>query len=269
MQIGTLSFEIQGENSDKRMVLSSAERREIIACVADKYSPDLLLCAGFSLDDNDDLDQLAQDRRVSGGGTFLIVEVQTDRELKAARDSGKQSINFPLHRIYLIVPGKSAQPLGRHQVISQSKELSGQTRKTRIDEFEKTIPDRQASIEGHKLFALCCGEINVLKGRDEIQVQVPAAGPALIGADIIVNPTHDLMGNAGTLVKKRAWLSRRSKGRNRVYISASNWNSKGRNGRKQSPDSETLHTVYFSGKRQTMMPLPGQGYMYRECEVPL
>ena len=77
------------------------------------------------------------------------------------------------------------------------------------------------------------------------------------------------MGNAGTLIAKRKRLSKAVSGRNRLYISASNWNSRGRNGRKQSPDSETLHTVYLSEEKQPMMRLPGQGYMYRECEVTL
>ena len=182
-------------------------------------------------------------------------------------------------------PRQREQPLGRHQIISQSQELSGRAREEHVDQFEKSIPDKQATIKARngnkdlKLFALCCGEINVLKVRNvikrdkevkEANPQVPGAGPALLKADIVVNPTHDRMSDIfGTLNAKRLWLSQAVDGRARVYISASNWNSKGRNGRKQSPDSETLHTVYFSGRRQTMMPLPGQGYVYRECEVPL
>jgi hypothetical protein len=42
-------------------------------------------------------------------------------------------------------------------------------------------------------------------------------------------------------------------------------------GRRQSPESRTLHTVYVSGKEQAMACFPNleQGYMYRECEVAL
>jgi hypothetical protein len=42
-------------------------------------------------------------------------------------------------------------------------------------------------------------------------------------------------------------------------------------GRRQRPESRTLHTVYVSGKEQSMASFPNleQGYMYRECEVAL
>ena len=128
MKIGTLSFEIQGTDTAKRMVLSSAQRREIIARVADKYSPHLLLCAGYSLADNEELHRLVHDSRISKGRTTLIVEVQTDRN--ATRASGKQG-SVSCHRVYLIGPDEFEQPLG-HQVIVHSRDLSGRAR-------EKTI----------------------------------------------------------------------------------------------------------------------------------
>ena len=110
---------------------------------------------------------------------------------------------------------------------------------------------------------------NLLNGPWWREAALGHRGAVLLDADIVVNPTHDLMGNAGTLIAKRKWLSQPVNDRNRVYISASNWNSRGPKGRKQSPNSETLHTVYLSGEKQTLTPLPGQGYMYRECGVTL
>ena len=91
------------------MVLSSAQRREIIVRVASTHSPDLLLCAGYSLEDNDDLDQLAQDSRILKGKTTLIVEVKTDREWKSANAAGRQPGNASPHRVYLVDPGKRVQ----------------------------------------------------------------------------------------------------------------------------------------------------------------
>jgi hypothetical protein len=56
------------------------------------------------------------------------------------------------------------------------------------------------------------------------------------------------MRNAGTLHAKRTLLSRPGEdGRERVYVSCSNWEACGLNGRVQSP-SPTLHTVYQSGE---------------------
>jgi hypothetical protein len=59
MKLGTISFEIRGVHK-KRMVLASAQRRELIAHVASTHAPDLLLCAGFSVSTHTDLEQLAR-----------------------------------------------------------------------------------------------------------------------------------------------------------------------------------------------------------------
>jgi hypothetical protein len=74
MKIGTLSFEVGGKF--KEMVLPAAERREIIARVVAQHKPALLVCAGFSLDDNYDLRRLVANKQIQGSNTNLIVEVR-------------------------------------------------------------------------------------------------------------------------------------------------------------------------------------------------
>lgn len=263
MKIGTLSFEIRGKEQSMHMVLPSAQRRELVIHVASTYSPDLLLCAGWTVAENVDLDQLAQDNRISTGKSILILEVE--------HSAGEVTKPVSNHEMFLVEPGRDVRSLGR-QVIQQSADLKGEGRSRRIHLFEDRIPEKSATIYGHKLFALCCGEINVLKSRKIVVAQLPAAELALLSADIVVNPTHDRMGNAGTLIAKRKWLSQFVNGRNRIYISASNWNTDSK-GRKQRFDSGTLHSVYFSGEMQKMTFFPDpdgtQRYMYRQCEIAL
>lgn len=264
LKIGTLSFERHLD----QMALPAGERREYIAHVAGTYAPDLLLCAGWSLDNDTDLNELAQDVRVSAGKTTLIVEVRYS--------AGAREPQTETQRVYLVGRNNLVQPLGRQTIVT-SKQLKGECGRSRIALFKKYIDEKSATFQGKKLFALCCGEINVLGGRKAVAARFAAANEALSDADIIVNPTHDLMSNAGTLIAKRRWLSRIVDGRDRVYVSASNWNSLRNNGQKQKPKSKTLHTVYVSEERQGMTCFSGHAlrpddtprYVYRQCEVAL
>jgi hypothetical protein len=258
------------------MVLPAAQRRDCIAHVASTYAPDLLLCAGWSLDNDADLNKLANDVRVSKGKTTLIVEVRYS--------SGERDPKTETQRVHLVGPINFVQPLGRQTIVT-SKQLKGRDGQSRIMLFQKYINEKSATFQGKKLFALCCGEIYVLEGgwKRPVTARFPAAYDALRNADIIVNPTHDRMGMAGTLASKRKWLSDPIGPRSRVYVSSSNWNSQkqigiaeknGQKYQKQKPATETLHTVYFCGEWQDMISLPGGPedapcYMYRQCEVPL
>jgi hypothetical protein len=262
LKLGTLSFERRRD----QMVLPVAQRRECIAHITGKYGPDLLLCAGWSLETDADLDELIHDTRISTTATILIVEV---------RDStGAPEQTIQTNRVYLIGPNNYVRSLG-WQAFVESAELKAENGASRLALFEKFIPEKSATVGGKKLFVLCCGEINVLEGRNPpITVRSAIANEALANADIIVNPTHDRMGNAGTLLAKRAWLSRRVDARERVYVSASNWNSLQNNGKKQTP-SRTLHTVFVSGEQREMTCFDDERsgaddkrrYVYRECEV--
>jgi hypothetical protein len=240
------------------MRLPANQRREHIARVSTTYAPDLLLCAGWSLEADADLFDLAQDARVSEGTTTLIVEVKCS--------PGEREPEEQEHRVYLVSPGNHVQSLGR-QVVITSKQVKTEGAR-RVGLFETLIREKSAVVHGHKLITLCCGEINLLRGREIVEPQSTAIEHALLGADIIVNPTHDRMGNAGTLKAKRAWLSQNVGGRRRVYISCSNWNSD----QGQRPRAKTLHTVFQSG---VMKPLSefeefvDPSYVYRQCEIAL
>lgn len=69
-----------------------------------------------------------------------------------------------------------------------------------------------------------------------------------MAADVVINPTHDRMGNAGKLGAKRRLLSRALEYRNRVYVSCSNWEVCGDSKRGGIQNvTDTLHTIYTSG----------------------
>ena len=288
MIIGTLSFEIQGEGSHKCMTLQAAERRDIIAHVAEAYHPYLLLCAGFSLGkgcgegpigepDNAELNVLVNDPRIFNGTTTLIVEVKNEPEAMALLNG------LSAHRIYLVGCHGHVRSLGRQAIKRGNDWQSGQDRKQNdhIAHFEDLISEKSALIGKHQLFTLCCGEINALKAHPikdngqrghEIEFCCPGAEKALGSASIIVNPTHDWMRDTyGTLSAKRRRLSRPDSGLTRIYVSASNWNSTAN----QQPHYETLHSVYLSGQKcHPVRCHPAakerkERYEYRECEVPI
>jgi len=84
------------------------------------------------------------------------------------------------------------------------------------------------------------------------------------------------MSNHGILKGKRQWLSQAVNGRNRIYVSSSNWNTDKaalNSDRRfsQTAQASTLHTVYMSGCQQelTRKPDPKGFYEYRQCFVDL
>ena len=142
---------------------------------------------------------------------------------------------------------------------------------TRLARFVRQLDQRSLELERHSVFALICGELNVIRGRTEPRFVDDTARDAILAADIIVNPTHDRMSNAGTLAAKRKLLSQpHADGRPRAYISCSNWEACGLNGRIQRP-SPTLHTIYVSGKPLAYDELAdgGFGFVYRRWKLPL
>jgi len=122
-----------------------------------------------------------------------------------------------------------------------------------LSTFEDHFDSRTFFVGKLKVVALCCGELNVFKGRDNITCRSDLTSKIIFNADIVVNPTHDGMANYGTLIAKRRYLSKKVNGRNRCYISSSNWNTSKTTKRgviSQSPKSATLHSVYFNGEKQ-------------------
>jgi hypothetical protein len=87
MLIGTLSFEKNGDE----LTLRGAKRRELIAHVTAEHRPDLLVCAGHSLDNEDDLEQLANDGGILNGQSYLIVEVRKANDLVEGRSARRRA----------------------------------------------------------------------------------------------------------------------------------------------------------------------------------
>ena len=233
LEIGTISFARCGP----KMVLPPRERTRLILAAADTYRPDLLITAGYAVHSLKHLHPLARQYRLLGHSGTVITEVH--------HETPKSDDESP-HAMWAIDPRGLMHRFGR-QMFSTAAEVR-KAGSTAQDQFEAQRLDRVFAVGPFTVFALVCGEINVVLGREEPRFAFPEAYETIVAADIIINPTHDRMSNAGTLHAKRVFLSQRSPDdRDRVYVSCSNWEACDLNGRVQWP-SPTLHTVYRSGK---------------------
>ena len=250
--------------------LHGEERLECIVEAIDKFRPHLLVCAGWSLETDKNLDHLRIDPRVKQWKGYAIVEVQK---------SSATCLDPALpHRMYVLKPEGNVESLGP-QLFARSSEMNGELgegRNTLLLDYkeEKTFRAGYLTIS-----CLCCGELNAIRGREEPKYVCRDVGEWLDKADIILNPTHDRMGNPGTLDKKRKFLSRQGLGgRPRAYISVSNWNSRPvskspdrRPKPRQNPDQPYLHTVYLNGHRREDLKSrttdPSRRYEYREINL--
>lgn len=253
--IGTLSF----ERRDLKMALPAKERARLIATAALAYQPDLLVTAGYAVHTRRHLDRVAALLANSENRTTVITEVHYDgsRDHSIARS----------HAMWAIFPDGETYRFGR-QCFATMREATDDDHGG-LARLRRNLERRTVQLEDRALFALCCGELNIVGGRKEPAFIDTECGAAVMAADIIVNPTHDRMGNAGTLHAKRSLLSAPSgRKRPRIYVSCSNWNTVTANGA-QAP-SATLHTIYVDGA-----PIPYEerqdgtfGLVYRHWEVP-
>ena len=90
MKIGTLSFELKGH----KMALKSNDRLKMILEVVRKYQPDLLLCAGSSLENNSDLIKLKNKLDLIKSKTTLIVEVINDHQILKITTPGNMFVDY-------------------------------------------------------------------------------------------------------------------------------------------------------------------------------
>jgi len=236
MKIATVSFQLSG----KEMKLSGGKRVNYIVSLAEDNKPDLLACAGWSLDSLEDLDALIEKSKNIKQTTFLV-EVHHDSD---GHVDG--------HVMYAVNGGQSSR-LGL-QFFATSGELNYSQGNERLGALEKSVESRAFKIGNKTAFALCCGELNVLRGRDNVICRSSIINSSLCSVDIIVNPSHDRMGNGGTLKAKRKYLSCLGERNPKISVSISNWNvckPYGLKGKtmKQTQDSDTLHTVYQNGER--------------------
>jgi hypothetical protein len=108
-----------------------------------------------------------------------------------------------------------------------------------------------------------CGEVTLVAGRPDVHFRLAGTPKKLVNAvqgknALILNPTHDRMGNCGTLKQWRKFLSRNGA----TYVSTSNWCVSGK--RKQKP-SPTLHSVWHDGKsREPTFKYERESLYYRE-----
>ena len=257
---------------------SGPERAALIGDVIEKHRPDLLLCAGYAVETPADLTALQNRLRNTDWAGSAVVEVAVDTELKkfhpAACLMKKKNNQKGSHRLWLVTR-EGVKSLGP-QIFVRSDQLT--KNKCSICEiFKGYIEEKTGQVGDARLVVLCCGELNAVRlDRTNRTIEPISREIAewLDGADLIVNPTHDRMGNGGILKAKRELLSQSRNGRSRLYISASNWNTDkkvGKNGKaiRQSRNAKTLHTVYLDGKWQEQATLSNakDKYMYRETIV--
>lgn len=257
LEIGTLSFAKNG----LRMELSAERRVEIILGCIHLFRPGLLVTAGYAIDTMRELLDLS--RSLQGLNHSLAVVAEVHHETAVG-------VGDPTKHALWMISGPSG---ALHRFGSQAFGMASEVPSKECDAATKLrlqLPDRTAKFSDHTIFGLICGEINILQGRHHPRFVCPETKAAIFGADIIINPTHDRMGNGGTLRAKRTVLSAKHRDRERVYISCSNWDISGDERGRQKP-SRTLHTVYQSGE-----PMPfrefadgSDGFVYRRWRLDL
>lgn len=251
LEIGTVSFAKNG----LRMELSAERRVEIIIGCIQLYRPSLLVTAGYAIDTMRELVDLSYRLTSFGHSLAVVAEVHHESAVPLG-DPTKHAlwtINAPSGAMYRF----GSQAFGMaHEVPSKDCEAATKLR--------LQLPDRTAIFDDYTIFGLICGEINILHGRHKPRFVCPDTRTAIISADIVINPTHDRMGNGGTLRAKRAVLSAKHRDRGRAYISCSNWDVSGVERGRQKP-SRTLHTVYRSGEPIPFRELAdgSDGFVYR------
>lgn len=258
LRIGTLSSELRG---NQMRITESGGAVEGIMAVIDIRAPDVLLLAGYALHDDAELCRLNEALRGTGWDGLLFIEVRnSDGSAGFGRPDGAEGLC-----LFAWTSASGMKPLAR-QVIATSSQAQDM-RRTGMGRFDASLAERTVLFRGLSFGVLICGEINVLQGRNAVQPLTPSVGAWLDGLDVLVNPTHDLMGNAGTLIAKRRHVSRDD----RLYVSASNWNSRkpvsSRSGltRSQNRGAATLHTAFRDGQPLSLEPFKVVGDMeYRE-----
>ena len=272
MKIGTLSFEVRGNHLSFK--ISSSKRAKIIKQIVDSRGPELLVCAGHALANDKEVMAVAEALSASRSNTEIVLEAQ---ETSQRNLSDVMDVEPSCHGMFLLRAGFEPTPLGR-QWFGAARELSRHRAA-----YVANLAQKSVKTSFGNLFAICCGEINLLKGSNEakkrdcpecVSLEINEAAGAIAMAHIIVNPTHDKMARPALVDTKRKWLSMQAQ-KPGICISVSNWNSEkqssnhGRVMRQRKEEAE-LHAVYVSGKVQS----PERSYdqetefEYREGEIP-
>lgn len=252
---GTLSFAKHGA----AMVLPPVERVRIILDTAWRYQPQLLVTAGYAVDSIRELADLSRQLAILCPQVALVTEVHHESDTEPDEPSR--------HAMWMVM----AKGGKLHRFGEQAFGKAEETRRREGDAIAKLrlqLSHRTVRYRHWDVFGLICGEINIIHGREVTRFACPAIEQAILAADIVINPTHDRMSNAGTLIAKRKLLSRRAAdGRDRLYISCSNWDVSGEDRTRQNP-SPTLHTAFRSGVPLDYLELADgrDGFVYRRWE---
>ena len=236
------------ERYNYRDVPRPKDRLAAIIAEVRKAKPDLLVCAMDFLGSQADVTVLATQLAKFPHRTTVVVDaVPPHRQLKTGRKKGSLKKRSPL---MVIEPHQSPRELAR-QLIAEASEKSVATYTGLVQQLDI----RNVQVNGKVVSCLCCGEINFLTlsragGQPFFDSRFPVVTQHYDRADIILNPTHDLMMARPWITEaKRRFLSRQIKGRSRCYLSVSNWDTKRRGQKRTVPE---LHTVYVNRRLQRL-----------------
>ena len=273
--IGLIAFERRGNN----MVLPGKMRARLIAEAATKHQPDLLVCAGHSVRTTKQLEFLVKQHRKAQTQTTILLEVERDaRVAELMSDPEEASLNDLSQASYLVLPDGTIRWLGRQITTTAADIDRGGKRlwEAKRNALRREYQARAFEVNGWHCNLICCGEINLVRASLVVRCLDPIIEVELRRADILINPTHDIMGRVALLNRKRQWLSRQGhnnsrwqsgdydaieashskqlepSGATKAYVSISNWNSLTNSGRSQSPTSPQLATFWVNGLKQPL-----------------
>lgn len=259
MKVATISFELQ----NTKMRLDGYRRVECIVNAITYCKPDLLVCSGYSVEIQEDIQSLVDLLREKQLNLFVLAEVKDDSSL----DTNLPHIGN--HQIYLVLPNYEVKLLGP-QIFATSTALNGKDKLRLIKTFNSVLTNRSFQIGENNALVLCCGEINALQGRDNITYISSNVKEHIDFSDIILNPTHDCMANYGTLIAKRKFLSSRPR-KNALYINSSNWNSLKMSSKgkivSQKPSNSLIQNTYFNGIKIEMEKIINEDYLLSYCNI--
>lgn len=271
LRVATLSSEWFGSGNGMRLA-NEGRSVDAILDALKRHVPDVLLVAGYSLPDDAALKKLDKALQKSAWEGLLFVEVHNHIKdlagLKLTRQLGGKPDFLSPHCLFAWTRQAGWKNMGRQYFVSSDQ--AAKNDENRLEAFVQNLEKRTIEFKGRRFGALICGEINALHGRDHVKARNSKIEDWLRSLDVVVNATHDRMGNGGTLGAKRAWLSQGG----RAYLSASNWNSRKISSKgtriTQYRDADTLHTFYFDGRKMEHK-CPTQAhddYEYREGTLP-
>ena len=213
IRIGTLSFPVRGEAE----MAPVSDNTNQIADIVKKRHPALLLCAGWSVPTERNLQAIVDETKLVK--TVVVLET---------------TYTCPTPICYRLADGHPFR-MGE-QYFSERKDTEHGSGPRHL---AGALPERSFKFFQWDALLLNCGEVMVVRGRNHVEFHrsMPQALRDAVRSPtvMILNPTHTRMGNCGTIQAWRRYLS--SGGR--AYVSASNWDVA-----KDQRQSDTLHSLW-------------------------